>query len=314
MSHFRLWLAEASKNAEQVDFAFLMVFLIAAAIFLLLFVLLVIFAVRYRAGTAARRGPLPNVLRREIEIGWTSATTFTFIFIFWWFVGGGFVPPLAAPNQLEIHVVAKQWMWKAEHPSGAREIDALHIPVDTPIHLVMTSQDVIHSFFVPVFRLKQDVLPARDTDLGFTATQIGEFHLFCAEFCGTQHSHMTGSITVMTPPDYARWLRDQPHGQTLADRGETLFAHFGCGACHAPDSQVNAPKLAGLYGSLVRLQDGRRLPADEAYLRDAILHPRQSAPAGYPAIMPSYAGVAAADDVDALVAYVKSLPAPEARK
>ena len=312
MSDVRLWLPEASRNAQRVDFAFFAVLGIAAAIFLLLFVLLVIFAARYRAGTTAWRGPLPSLLRREIEIGWTAATTFTFVFIFWWFVGGGYAPPLAAADQLEIHIVAKQWMWKAEHPSGAREIDALHLPVDTQVRLVMTSQDVIHSFYVPAFRLKQDVLPARDTELVFVPTRTGEFHLFCAEFCGTQHSHMTGAVVVMTAADYARWLREQPHDNRLVERGETLFARFGCGSCHAPDSQVHAPRFAGLFGSTVRLQDGRALRADETYLRDAILRPRDMLVTGYAPIMPSYGGVATTDEVDALVAYIKSLPATAA--
>jgi cytochrome c oxidase subunit 2 len=310
----RLSLPEASGSALQVDTAFFTVFGIAAVIFLILFILLVVFSIRYRRGTRAKRGPLPKLLRREIEIGWTTATTFIAIFIFWWFVGGSGLPPRAAPNQLEIHVVAKQWMWKAEHPDGAREIDALHLPVQTPIRLVMTSEDVIHSFFVPAFRLKQDVLPARSEELIFTPTETGDFHLFCAEFCGTQHSHMTGDIVVMTQPDYARWLHDQPHGDSLVREGETLFANFGCGACHAPASQVHAPKLADLYGNPVQLADGRRVTADEAYLRNAILHPRDGLVAGYSAIMPDYAAVAGPAEVDALITYLKSLSNRQANR
>jgi cytochrome c oxidase subunit 2 len=312
MTAMRLSLPEASSRALQVDTAFFTVFGIAAVIFIVLFILLVVFSIRYRRGTHAKRGPLPKLLRREIEIGWATATTFVAIFIFWWFVGGSGLPPRAAPNQLEIHVVAKQWMWKAEHPDGAREIDALHLPVDTPIRLVMTSEDVIHSFFVPAFRLKQDVLPARSEELAFTPTETGDFHLFCAEFCGTQHSHMTGHIVVMTQPDYARWLSDQPHGDSLMQRGEALFAKFGCGACHAPTSKVHAPKLAGLYGSPVQLSDGRRVTADDVYLRNAILHPRDGTVAGYAAIMPDYAGLAGPAEVDALIAYLKSLSSPKA--
>ena len=314
MTNFQLWLPQASQNAGQVDFAFFSVFGIAALIFLILFVLLVVFAVRYRRGRPALRGPLPQLLHSELEIGWTAATTFMFIFIFWWFVGGYAPPPLAAPQQLEIHVVAKQWMWKAEHPDGAREIDALHLPVDTQIRLVMTSQDVIHSFYVPAFRVKQDVLPVRSTQLVFTPTKTGEFHLFCAEFCGTQHSHMAGGIVVLTAPDYADWLRRQPHGDTRAAQGEALYARFGCGACHAPDSHVQAPKLAGLYGSTVHLQDGRQATADDAYLRNAILRPKEAIVAGYAPIMPSYAGLAGSDEVEALVAYLKALPAQQATR
>ena len=314
MSGMRLSLPEASVNASQVDTAFFAVFGIAAVIFVALFILLVVFSIRYHQGTPAERGPLPKLLRREIEIGWTTATTFVAIFIFWWFVGGSGLPPRAAPNQLEIHVVAKQWMWKVEHPDGAREIDSLHLPIDVPIRLVMTSEDVIHSFFVPAFRLKQDVLPARSEELVFTPTETGDFHLFCAEFCGTQHSRMTGDIVVMTQPDYADWLRRQPHGENLVRAGELLFAKFGCGACHAPASQVHAPKLAGLYGSPVQLADGRRVTADDAYLKNAILHPRDGTVAGYAAIMPDYTDIAGPAEVDALVAYVKSLSGQQAEQ
>jgi cytochrome c oxidase subunit 2 len=312
MTGMRLSLPEASTNAPQVDTAFFAVFGIAAVIFLILFILLVVFSIRYRRGTHAKRGLLPRLLRREIEIGWTTATTFIAIFIFWWFVGGSSLPPRAAPNQLEIHVVAKQWMWKAEHPDGAREIDALHLPVNTPIRLVMTSEDVIHSFYVPAFRLKQDVLPARSEELVFTPTRTGEFHLLCAEFCGTQHSHMKGDVVVMTQPDYTGWLHHQLHGDNLAREGETLFANFGCGACHAPTSQVHAPKLAGLSDSAVQLADGRRVTADDAYLRNAILHPRDRVVAGYAPIMPDYAGVASPAEVDALIAYLESLSSQQA--
>jgi cytochrome c oxidase subunit 2 len=306
MSGIRLLLPEASKVAREVDLAFFVVLGISLVIFLTLFVLLVVFAARYRRGTRVPRGPLPRVLQHEIEIGWTAGTVFLAIFIFWWFVSGLPPPPRYAPNQLEIHIVAKQWMWKAEHPDGAREIDALHLPVNTQARLVMTSQDVIHSFFVPAFRMKQDVLPGRSTELVFTPTETGTFHLFCAEYCGTQHSHMTGYITVITPQDYAAWLRVQPHGDTLVRQGEALYAKFGCGACHAAQSQVRAPKLAGLYGSRVALQGGGQAVADEAYLRKSILRPRDDIAAGYPAIMPSYAALASPSDIEALVAYIKS--------
>jgi cytochrome c oxidase subunit 2 len=307
MTGLRTTLTEASVNARTVDIAFLSVFAISAIIFLVLFVLLIIFAVRYRRGRPANRGPLPKLMRREIEIGWTTATTFLAIFIFWWFVAGYGLPPKAAPNQLEIHVVAKQWMWKTQHPEGAREINALHIPVGRQVRLVMTSQDVIHSFYVPAFRLKQDVLPVRSTELIFTPTEIGRFHLFCAEYCGTQHSHMTGAIVVMTPPDYASWIHAQPHGDTLDREGEALYDQFGCGACHAPQSQVHAPKLFGLYGSSVTLTSGKSVRADDAYIKNSILRPRDQIVAGYAPIMPSYGALANPRAVEALTAYIKSL-------
>lgn len=311
MTDFKLSLPEASQNAHQVDFAFFLVLAIASTILLLLFVLLVVFIVRYRKGSRAKRGPLPNIFKREVEIGWTTATTFAFIFIFWWFVGGSIFPPRAFPGQIEIHVVAKQWMWKTEHPDGAREIDALHIPINTPVRLVMTSEDVIHSFFVPAFRLKQDVLPMITTELEFTPTELGTFHLFCAEYCGAQHSRMTGEITVMTEAQYAQWLRRQPHGDSLVREGEALYAKFGCGACHAATSRIQAPKLAGIAGQSVLLRTGAHVVADDAYLRRSITDPRADIVAGFSPIMPSYGSVATASEVEALVAYIKSLPQEE---
>jgi cytochrome c oxidase subunit 2 len=307
MNAFHLFPPEASLNARQVDVAFWSIFAIAGAILLLVFVLIVVFGVRYRRGSHAKRGPLPDVFRREIEIGWTSGITFVGIFIFWFFVGGMQTSGGEAPGQMEIHVVAKQWMWKAEHANGTREIDALHVPVDTPVRLVMTSDDVIHSFYVPAFRLKQDVLPGRDTELVFTPSRLGTFHLFCAEFCGTQHSHMTGEVVVMSQPAFAAWVTQQPHGGTLTEEGEALFAKLGCGACHAERSRVNAPKLAGVYGSVVPLSDGHEVRADEAYVRDAILHPRAQIVRGFPPIMPDYSAVISTREADAIVAYVKSL-------
>lgn len=301
-------LPEASKNAVQVDAAFFAILAIAGAILLLLTVLIIVFAVRYRRGSSTPRGPLPRVLRREIEIGWVTATTFLAIFIFWWFVGGTAFPPRAFPGQMEIHVVARQWMWKTQHPDGAREINALHLPVNVPVRLIMTSEDVIHSFYVPAFRLKQDVLPVVSTELEFTPTETGTFHLFCAEYCGAQHSRMTGEIVVMTQPDYAAWLRRQPHGDTLVQEGEVLYGTFGCGACHAPESRVKAPKLGGVAGQTVRLANGANVVADDAYLRRAIMSPRADIVAGFDPIMPSYAAVATTPEVDALVAYIKTIP------
>jgi cytochrome c oxidase subunit 2 len=300
-------LPEASRAASRVDAAFLAVSIIAGLILLVLLILVITFVIRYRKGSPANRGPLPKLFKRELEIGWTAGTIFLAIFIFWWFVAGYGLPPRNDPNQLEIHVVAKQWMWKTQHPDGAREIDALHLPVGRQARLVMNSEDVIHSFYVPAFRLKQDVVPGRSTEMVFTPTELGTFKLFCAEYCGTQHSHMIGEVVVMTAPGYESWLRHQPHGETSAREGEALYARFGCGSCHAPDSQVHAPKLGGLYGSKVVLQNGESVVADDVYVRTAILKPRDQIVAGYEPIMPSYGDIAKPADVEALVAYIKTL-------
>jgi cytochrome c oxidase subunit 2 len=170
---------------------------------------------------------------------------------------------------------------------------------------------VIHSFFVPAFRLKQDVLPMITTELEFTPTRLGTFHLFCAEYCGAQHSRMTGQVVVMTQSKYAQWLRLQPHGDSLVREGEALYDKFGCGACHAPTSRIQAPKLAGVAGHAVLLQTGTRIVADDAYLRRSITDPRADIVAGFSPIMPSYGAVATTSEVEALVAYIKTLPKGE---
>jgi cytochrome c oxidase subunit 2 len=300
-------LPEATPYSARVDHIFYGLLLLSGAIMVLVFGLVLVFAVRYRRGSAAKRGPLPEIVNREFEIGWTAATLFLFVFLFWW-ASSADLSSLAAPSDaIEIHVVAKQWMWKIQHPNGAREIDALHIPVGRPVRLMMTSQDVIHSFFVPAFRLKQDVLPGRNTELWFQGTKTGVFPLLCAEYCGTDHSAMLGRVTVMRPEDYATWLSGQPEGDDLAHLGAQLFVARGCAGCHADDSKVHAPRLAGLYGTAVQLADGRQVAADDGYIRDSMLLPKRDIVAGYEPIMPSYAGLLDDGEIQGLVAYIRSL-------
>ena len=303
------WLPEATSLAERADHIFYGLLALSALTLLLVFMLVVVLAVRYRRGSAARRGPLPEIVNREFEIGWTSITLFLFLFLFWWAASAD-LRSLAAPaDALEIHVVAKQWMWKTQHPSGAREIDALHVPIDKPVRLLMTSQDVIHSFFVPAFRVKQDVLPGRDTEIWFLPTRTGVFPLLCAEYCGTDHSMMRGRIVVMRQQDYAEWLTQQPEGDDLAHEGARLFVARGCSGCHAQSSSVHAPKLAGLYGRTVQLSDGRQVKADDGYIRDSMLQPKRDIAAGFEPIMPSYAGLLDDGEVQSLTAYIRSLAA-----
>ena len=230
------------------------------------------------------------------------------------FLVGQFEPTVGAgapPGALEMHVVAKQWMWKTQHANGAREIDELHVPIGVPVRLVMTSQDVIHSFFIPAFRMKKDVLPGRYTETWFNATKLGVFHLFCAEFCGTDHSGMTGRIVVMPQDEYGRWQSAQPQGDDLAKEGEVVFRARGCSGCHAEASLVHAPKLRGLYGRSVQLADGRTVIADDAYLRDSMLLPKRDVTAGYEPIMPSYTGILTEGEIQSLTAYIRSLSTAE---
>jgi cytochrome c oxidase subunit 2 len=297
---------EASTLAPHVDAVFWLLAGLSGAIMLLVGSLVLVFALRYRRGSAAPRGAVPEKIGNKVEIGWTAATFFVFIFVFW-FAAALDTRQFEIPkNAMEIHVIAKQWMWKLEHPNGAREINALHVPMGTPVRLVMTSQDVIHSFFVPAFRIKQDVLPGRYVEAWFQATKPGTYHLFCTEYCGTDHSRMIGGIIVQTPGDYARWSAGQPQGDSLADRGAKLFVQMGCSGCHGPDARVRAPSLAGVFGRPVPVEGGGFVTADEGYLRDSILLPQKDVVAGYAPIMPSYTGVASEEDVIALVAYLKS--------
>ena len=198
-------------------------------------------------------------------------------------------------------------MRRYKHSNGAREIDELHVPIDRPVRLLMRSQDTIHSFFVPAFRVKQDVVPGRLNQTWFKATKLGTFSILCSEYCGTNHSAMRGRVIVMRPEEYAAWLAAQPEGDDLAKEGAALFVSAGCSGCHAPSSKVHAPRFAGLYGRAVQLTDGRTLKADDAYLRDSILQPKRDVAAGYDPIMPSYAGLLDDGQIQSLVAYIRSL-------
>jgi cytochrome c oxidase subunit 2 len=298
----------ASDYAHSIDRLFWLLVTISTLIVGLVSVLMLVFMARYRRGSKAKRGELPNWLSHEMEIGWTVTTLFLFLFIFWW-AGTRELTALTPPQgALEIHVVAKQWMWRFQHPSGPREIDELHVPAYTPVRLAMTSEDVIHDLYLPALRLKQDILPDRYTYEWFTATKVGTYHLTCAEYCGTNHSVMAGKLVIVAPQDYARWIAAQPQGDDLAHQGGTLFHTVGCSGCHdSPGAAVHAPDLHDLYGHPIHLADGRTVIADEAYLRDKILLPSRDIPAGYANDMPSFAGVVSEGQIVALIAYLKSL-------
>jgi cytochrome c oxidase subunit II len=206
----------------------------------------------------------------------------------------------------EVYVVAKQWMWKIEHAEGQREINELHVPVGRDVKLIMTSQDVIHSFYIPAFRIKQDVLPGRYTVQWFRATKPGTYHLFCAEYCGTQHSGMVGDIVVMEPAQYESWINGGSTGP-LSASGEKTFAELGCPTCHRDDGQGRGPSLAGVFGKPVLLMGGRTVTADENYIRESILDPGAKIVNGYAPVMPTFQGLVSEEQLNGLVAYVKSL-------
>jgi cytochrome c oxidase subunit 2 len=278
----------------------------AIAVLLLLFILLFTFAIRYRATNAVDRD---HRIRKswKWEVSWTVVTMVVFLGLFAW--GASLYLQAYGNTQgaTPIYVVAKQWMWKVQHPGGQREINELHVPVGRPIQLIMASQDVIHSFFLPAFRIKHDVVPGRYQTLSFQADKTGVFQLLCAEFCGTDHSRMIGRIVVMKPEEYETWLSRQDVTGTLAREGAMLFRELGCSGCHLGQGTVRAPPLQGLYGKPVPLQDGSMIVADERYIRDSILQPRSQIAAGYDPVMPSFAGHVTEDQLIRLVAYIKSL-------
>jgi len=300
---------QASVYAGEWDRLFAVLTVVSALVVAAVFIAIVGFSIRYRRGSRAPRGVLPEIITNELELGWTAATAIAFLFLFWWAAVQQLHNVVPPANAIEMHVVAKQWMWKVQQPNGVREINELHAPVGRPVRLIMTSQDVIHSLFLPALRLKQDVLPGRYTYLSFTADKPGVYHLLCAELCGSEHSRMTGRLVLMNAADYAKWSAAQPGAENLAAEGEKLFRSYGCSGCHAPQSSVHAPDLNGVFGRRVQLAGGRTVTADEAYLRDSILLPQKDVVAGFSPVMPSFQGTVSDDDMVKLIAYLKSLSA-----
>ena len=310
------WLPQASSSAAETDRLLAGLLLLSCAVLALVFGLMFRYIVKYRAGSDLDRGA---VAKKSwiFEITWTAATLLIFFGLFAW--GADLYVRLFEPpkNALKIYVIAKQWMWKAEHVGGQREINSLHVPLGIPIELVMTSEDVIHDFSIPAFRVKHDVLPDRYETLWFTATRPGNYHLYCTQYCGLDHSKMVGEVVVLPQPQFQSWLEQNGTTDTLAAAGRILYMRYGCGGCHGgnaagsdPGSAVRAPSLAGLYGSPVALSNGTVTIADERYVHDAIVMPEEQIVAGYAPIMPSFQGQLGEEELLKLVFYIKSL-APE---
>jgi len=304
-TNFPLFPERASTIAGGVDALYF--FLVAVALFFstLIFAAIFYFAIKYRRrpGVAAR--PIEGSL--ALELVWSLIPLGIVMVMFTWGAGLYFRNSAPPPDAIDIYVVGKQWMWKLQHPEGAREINELHVPVGRPVRLIMTSQDVIHSFYIPAFRIKNDVLPGRYSTVWFEATRAGEYHLFCAEYCGNQHSGMRGRVVAMEPARYEEWLAGGPAGESLAVAGERLFRRLGCTNCHLPGAGSRGPVLVGLYGKPVPLEDGKIVRAEEAYIRESILNPRAKVVAGYPAIMPTFQGQISEEGMVEIIAYIKSL-------
>jgi cytochrome c oxidase subunit II len=303
--NFPLWPASASSHSLAVDLLYIFLVVLSAAMTCLIFATIAVFGMKYRRRHGREAQQIEGSML--LEITWSIIPLGIFLVIFVW---GAFIyfdqrtPPR---DSAEVYVVGKQWMWKLQHAEGPREINELHVPVDRDVKLIMTSQDVIHSFFVPAFRVKMDVLPGRYTTLWFKATKVGTYHLFCSQYCGTMHSGMIGQVVVMSPVDYQNWMSGGTISGSLAQSGQTLFQQLGCSTCHRFDVQGRGPNLVGVFGKPVQLEDGRNLTADENYVRESILNPAAKVVSGFKPIMPSFQGQVSEEQLNELVAYVKSL-------
>lgn len=300
----------ASEGAAGIDNVFLALTAVSFLFVIALFGLMAVFLVRYRAGSRAdRSNPIQKTWKYEIT--WSAALAIIWLGVFIWAAVVYFDRNRPPEDAITYNVLGRQWMWEIHHPSGQRELNTLHVPVGETIRLVLTSEDVIHSFYVPAFRVKQDAVPGRYTTAWFTATDPGVYHLFCAEYCGVDHARMIGRVYVMRPHNYEQWLQQEreeaPTTQPLEDAGRVSFERLGCNQCHQTDTDAIAPYLEGLYGSEVTLQDGSTVIADEQYIRESILDPAAKVVRGYQPIMPTYEGMLDEQQIAQLVAAVRAL-------
>ncbi len=296
----------ASTIAARVDALYLFLVALSAFFSILIAGLIVYFAIKYR-----RRNPDDVGAKISgglaLEVMWTIVPFLITLVIFFWAANIFFAMSRPPDETLNIYVVGKQWMWKIQHADGQREINELHVPVGRAVKLIMTSEDVIHDFFVPAFRVKADVIPGRYTQIWFEPTKPGRYHLFCAEYCGTRHHAMRGEVIVMEASDYQTWLSGGAPEGSLASTGEKLFADLACNSCHRPDSRGRGPVLQGLFGRPVQLQSGEVLTADESYIRESIMRPAARVVQGFQPIMPAFQGIVTEEQLLALIEYVKSL-------
>jgi len=299
---------QASTMAPRVDNLYFFLLAVSGFFSLLIAGLIVFYAVRYRRRT-------PHAVGANIhgglwlEVTWSVVPLMISMVIFVWGASVFFAMSRPPDETLNIYVVGKQWMWKFQHLDGQREINELHVPVGRAVKLIMTSEDVIHDVFVPAFRVKADVVPGRYTHLWFQATTPGRYRLFCAEYCGTRHSGMTGEVVVMAPTEYQAWLSGGSGEGSLASAGEKLFQDLACNTCHRPDAQGRGPVLQGLFGKSQTLQSGDTVVVDEAYVRESILNPGAKITAGFQPIMPAFQGLVSEEQLLELIEYVKSLQA-----
>jgi cytochrome c oxidase subunit 2 len=306
------WLLPAASDvAHRVDHLLFGLFVVTGLMAIAIACLIFVFCLRYRRSARVDRSNAP-ANKRWLEYTWTLTPLAIFLGFFAWgaVVYAGFYGHAA--GAMPVFVVGKQWMWRLEHANGRREIDELHLPLGQKVRLVLATEDVIHSFYVPAFRIKQDAVPGRYTELTFTPTRLGTYEMHCTEYCGTDHARMGGHVIVMRPEDFARWLSQGGTRETMAARGFDTFRRLGCSGCHDARSSVHAPDLSGIWHRVVHLRVGRTVVADAAYIRDSILLPKRDVVAGYEPVMPSFEGQVSEAEILDIVAYLKST-APEER-
>jgi cytochrome c oxidase subunit 2 len=311
-SNLPLFPPSASTISGEVDALY--GFLIGVSVFFsaLICALVIGFTVRYRRRPGVHATPIEGSL--PLELLWTLVPLGIAMVIFVWGAKVYFRTVRTPSNAMQIDVTGKQWMWKLQHPTGQREINDLHVPVGVPVKLRMISEDVIHSFYVPAFRIKRDVVPGRYSTTWFEATKPGEYHLFCAEYCGTKHSQMIGRVYALDPIDYQRWLAGAAAGETPREAGEKLFTSLRCDTCHNAQSGARGPDLAGQWGAEVAIRSGGTARFDADYVRESVLNPAAKIVKGYEPLMPSYSGQVSEEQLLALVAYIESLAAPQGAK
>jgi cytochrome c oxidase subunit 2 len=306
---FPLFPEQASVIAGEVDALFLFLVGITAFFSAGIALTLVLFAIRFRRRSEHDRpGEIEGSL--ALELTWSIIPFLLTIVMFVWGARVFFHINRTPDDAMTVSVVGKRWMWKLQHPTGQREINELHVPVGRPVRLTITSEDTIHSFFVPAFRIKKDAVPGRYNTAWFKATKTGTFHLFCAEYCGTEHSRMIGRVVVMEPDSYQTWLAGGPAPESPVKAGEKLFTELNCITCHRPDSAGRGPVLNGIFGRPVALASGETVVADEAYIRESILNPSARVTAGYQPVMPTYLGQVSEESLLQVIAYIQSLALP----
>jgi cytochrome c oxidase subunit 2 len=310
MGDFSLFPARASTVAGEIDALYTFLLVVGIGMTIVIFSCVFFFAIKYRRRSSDDR---PALIRGSLplEITWSVAPFLLMLVMFAWgtkLYFQNYTPP--RQDTLDIYVTGKQWMWKVQYPEGQREINELHVPVGRAVKLTLASEDVVHSFYIPAFRLKHDVVPGSYETFWFEPTEPGRYRIFCAEYCGTNHSRMTGWVTVMQPADYAAWLAGGTGG-SMASQGEKLFEQYGCVSCHLTDTQGRCPSLRNVFGNPVVLDDGRTVLADEAYVRESIVNPNAKIVKGYHRdIMPVFQGQISEEGLLQLIAYVKSLSRP----